>query len=490
MENYNKLDFMLLDVIPSSVLFLDKNLRILSANRNYLEKNRLKRSETVGRCLPEVFPQIILEHLDIIEQIRQAFRSNQPTKGHRMTYRAPGVPLTNYYYRITPYSHHGIVEGVILLMDDITEQVRLNEEFNRIERHLASVVNYASDMVLSLDIHSNVLTWNPSATRIFGYSCHEAIGKNFLDFFDQESALNIQRVLVDQVAGRSSQKIAEWDIITKQGEKIRASWVCSPMFDNQMNTVGIVAIGRDLSEHQKLQMELVRSQKSAALGVMAGGIAHEIRNPLAISSSSAQFLMENNITDEFRKECAEKIYSGIQRASGIIESLLKYARPSMNVDMEPLVLSTLMQDTLLLIRNQAKIQKIKILSEIQDSSVMFRGIRNLIQQVFMNLFLNAIEAMPSGGTLTIFMKKTPITVSIYITDTGVGIAENEIGKIFDPFYTTMSTRMSTGLGLALSYTIVKQHSGIIEVRSEKGNGSTFIVRLPLKGGRLISLENT
>ncbi|MBM9520263.1 PAS domain S-box protein [Desulforhopalus vacuolatus] len=490
MQNYNDLDFMLLDVIPSSVLFLDKNLRILSANRNYLKKNRLKRSDTVGRSLPDVFPQIILEHLDIIEQIRQVFRSNKPTKGHRMTYRAPGVPLTNYYYRISPYSHNGIVDGVIFLMDDITEQVRLNEEFNRVERHLASVVNYASDMVLSLDIQSHILTWNRSATRIIGYSYSEAINKNFLDFFSQESILDIQKVLADQLAGRSSQRIGEWDIITKQGVTIRASWVCSPMFDNQKNVIGIVAIGRDLSEYQKLQMDLVRSQKFAALGVMAGGIAHEIRNPLAISSSSAQFLMESDITEEFRKECAEKIYSGIQRASGIIENLLKYARPSMNVDMEPMVLSILLQDTLLLIRNQAKIQKINIISEIQDSSIRFKGIRNLIQQVFMNLFLNAIEAMPKGGTLTISMKQTPTTVSVYITDTGVGIAEDEIGKIFDPFYTTMSTRMSTGLGLALSYSIVKQHFGVIEVRSEKGNGSTFIVRLPTKDGRSIYQENT
>ena len=488
MKNYDKLDFMLLDIIPSSVLLLDKNLRILSVNRNYLKKNRLVKSKTVGRRLAEVIPQIILKNLDIVEQIGQVFKTNQPTKGHRMTYRAPGVPLTNCYYRITPYCHNGQVEGVILLMDDITEQVRLNDEFNRIERHLASVVNCASDMVISIDIHSNILTWNPSAEKIFDYPHEKAIGKNLQGFFDQEFGPDIHEVFSSLVAGKSHQAVAEWDIVTKQGVKIRASWVCSPMLDNHMRIIGIVAVGRDLSERRKLQLKLVHSQKFAALGVMAGGIAHEIRNPLAISSSAAQFLMRDNITDEFRRECAQKTYDGIQRASGIIENLLKYARPSMNVDLEPLVLSTLLQDTLLLVSNQAKIQKINIIAEINDTSVVFSGIKNLIQQVFMNLFLNAMEAMQKGGTLTLSIKKTSTTVSVYIKDTGVGIAEDEIDKIFDPFYTTMSTKLSTGLGLALTYSIVKQHSGTIDVKSKLGKGSTFVIRMPLRGRRFKALE--
>lgn len=198
--------------------------------------------------------------------------------------------------------------------------------------------------------------------------------------------------------------------------------------------------------------------------------------------------MRDNITDEFRRECAQKTYDGIQRASGIIENLLKYARPSMNVDLEPLVLSTILQDTLLLVSNQAKIQKINIIAEINDTSVVFSGIKNLIQQVFMNLFLNAIEAMQKGGTLTLSIKKTSTTVSVYIKDTGVGIAEDEIDKIFDPFYTTMSTKLSTGLGLALTYSIVKQHSGTIDVKSKLGKGSTFVIRMPLRGRRFKALE--
>jgi PAS domain S-box-containing protein len=489
-RKHERLDFQFLDATLSSVLFIDKQLRVVFANRNYLIKTRQNNSDVTGQSLTEVFPGIILENFSIVSEIREVLRTNLPFKGRYLKYRVPGVPLTSYCYSIVPYADFGIVKGVILVMDDVSEQLRMIAKVNGLERHLASIVRYASDMVISLDLEYNILTWNPAASQIFGYSSEEVIGNNFINLLAESFVFDSHRMNSIFMECEGSPHINQMDMKKKDGELIVVSWVCSPMLNDQGNLIGIVAIGRDLSKYQQMQMDLARSQKLAALGVMAGGIAHEIRNPLGVASSAAQFIMDKNVTDEFRKECAEKIFSGIQRASDIIENLLKYARPVVNDDLQSIVLSTLLHELLLLVSNQAVINKVRILTEIDNSSFEFIGKRDLIQQLFMNLFLNAIEAMPDGGTLHVSMKESPENVSVNVTDTGVGIAEQDIGKIFDPFFTTMSTKNNTGLGLSLAYFIVQHHGGVIEVSSEKFNGTTFRVKFPVEGKITEPRENT
>ena len=160
LQRYRTLYEMLLEAIPSSVLLIDRDLRIVSVNRNFLEKNRRSLAETIDRRLDQVFPAIIFEQMDFPGRIRQVFEHNSRIKGERMTYRAPGIPLRIYYYSILPFSWQGEVELAMLLMEDVTEQVRLSEEVQRVERHLASVVESAQDIVLSTDMQGKILTWN------------------------------------------------------------------------------------------------------------------------------------------------------------------------------------------------------------------------------------------------------------------------------------------------------------------------------------------
>jgi signal transduction histidine kinase len=243
-------------------------------------------------------------------------------------------------------------------------------------------------------------------------------------------------------------------------------------------TTGIVAVGRDLTEYRKLEMQLVQSQKLAALGVMAGGIAHEIRNPLAICYSAAQFLMEDDITDEFRRECVEDIRAGINKTSIIIENLLSFARPTTRTDLIPIDLVPVIEETLQLIINQAKVQGIALHWDTPPSPVLVKGIANLIQQVLINILLNAINAMPDGGTLKLRLEQDARDIRIRVTDTGCGIPESDIDKIFDPFYTTSTAGKGTGLGLSICYSIVKEHGGKIDVQSSLNGGSEFTVCLP------------
>jgi PAS domain S-box-containing protein len=477
-EHYEELYGMLLDAIPSSVLLIDKDMRIVSVNRNFLEKSQRTISNTTGHLLNEVFPPVILDHMDITQHIYQVFEKNQATRGERMTYRAPGVAMRIYYYRILPFSRKGIVENALLLMDDVTEQVRLGEEVRRIERHLASIVESASDIVLSTDIEGRIWTWNAAAQKLSGYPVHEIKDHFLFEYCTSDHQEDVKRAFASMKRGNGSQ-MAEWDLITKHGNSIEVSWVLSPMLDDSSRTVGIVGLGRDLTERRKFEAQLFQSQKLTALGVMAGGIAHEVRNPLAISSSATQFLMDDDITPEFRKECAEKIQTGIKRASIIIENLLRFARPSEKSEVAQVDLLPLLKDTLNLVKNQARIQKIHMVSHLLEEPVLISGNGSLLQQVFMNLLLNAINAMPDGGTLSISAEIMVNEVAVRIADTGFGISKPEIDKIFDPFYTTSPPGKGTGLGLSISYSIVKQHLGNIEVESVEGKGTTFIVRLPI-----------
>jgi len=478
-QRYQQLYDMLLEAIPSSVLLIDRDLRIVSANRNFLEKNRRTLPDTIGHRLDEVFPVIIIDQMDFPGRIRQVFEKNFRVKGERMTYRAPGIPLRIYYYSILPFSWRGVVDLAMLLMDDVTEQVRLSEEVRRVERHLASVVESAQDIVLSTDMEGQILTWNTAAEKLSGFTLYAVRGHNFFDFCcagDDQGEM--ERIFADLQAGKEAQ-MAEWDLKTRDGGRIPVSWIFSPMKDHLGQTAGIVAVGRDLTERRKFEAQLLQTQKLAALGVMAGGIAHEIRNPLAVCSSAAQFIMEGDLEPQLQRECAEKIHAGILRASMIIENLLRFARPSVKLDIKEVNLTTLLEETLSLVTNQARIAKIELQAQLPREPILISGMEGLLQQAFMNLLLNAIKAMPDGGELGVALGQADGEAWVSISDTGQGIAPGDLDNIFDPFYTTAPVGQGTGLGLSICYSIIKQHFGTITVESGADQGSTFTVRLPI-----------
>lgn len=475
-KRYEELYTMLLDSIPSSVLVINRDLRIVSANRNFLEKSKRSLSNTVGQRHEKVFPEIIMDHINIANLIQRVLTKNEPIRGERMSYRAPGVPLRIYYYSIVPITWHGVTEGVMLLMDDVTEQVRLNEEVRRMERRLASIVESVIDIVISTDTDGNILTWNRAAETLTGYTVGEVTGDAFLEYLDKNCRKNLWQIF-SSIKGSKKSHMIECNIETKRGVFIPIAWLISKMDDEINQTVGIVAVGRDLTERRKLETQLLQSQKLAALGVMAGGIAHEIRNPLTICSSAAQFLRDDVVDTDFRKECAEKIYKSINRISTIIENLLKFARPSVKSAMSCINIISLIQETITLVAHQAGIQKIKIKTGFPAEAIEVNGIPSLLQQVVMNLLLNAMNAMPDGGILDISLKIVEDWVAVRISDTGHGIPKKYIDQIFDPFFTTSTIGKGTGLGLSICYSIINQHKGTIDVESIEGKGSIFTIKL-------------
>ena len=477
-EDYRNLYHVLLDAVPSSVLLIDRDLRILLANRNFLEKSRRTEEETRNQRLHEVFPPSILDNLDLTHRIEQVFELNQPTAGERMIYRPPGGVLRTYYCRIVPCSQQEVGDSVLLLMDDVTEQARLSQDIQRMERHLTVVVESASDIILSTDPAGRILSWNNSAESISGYRASEVAQRFFHEFFTSEHQADIKHVFAQLHRGRPSQA-AQWNFINKTGIPVLISWTCSPMIGDSDSIMGVVATGRDLTESRKLERQLLQAQKLAVLGLMAGGIAHEIRNPLAIVFSAAQFLMQDHLEPKFRLECGDKIRNGMQRCSTIIEHLLKFARPSERREFDPVNLTSVLTDTLQLIANQAKIQRVKVTSIQPQAPLFVQGDDSLLQQVFENLFLNALKAMPEGGSLEVAAHQDEQTLFVRVADTGCGFAPADLNSIFDLFLMKSSGHKGTGLGLPLCYSIIKQHAGFIEVESTEGQGTVFTVKLPL-----------
>jgi signal transduction histidine kinase len=235
----------------------------------------------------------------------------------------------------------------------------------------------------------------------------------------------------------------------------------------------------EAEQRKRAEAPMIHSAKMASLGVMAGGIAHEIRNPLAVCSSAAQLISKNPNDRVLREECADKIYSNIHRASQIIENLLKFSRAS-EEDFGAVNLNEALELTLSLITHQIKLHQIDLNVEFAKDLPYIMGNANLLQQVFLDLILNAYNAMPKGGKLTVStLVNSYGEVEIRFADTGCGIPKENLECIFDPFFTTMPVGRGTGLGLSVSYGIVKQHDGSIEVESKVDVGSTFTVKLPL-----------
>lgn len=476
---YEKLYHMLLGNIPFSLLLIDRALRVVSANRNFLVKAQRSEANTIGVRISEVFPDAILEFTQLEAKIRSVFDTGLPLPGAQMTYRAPGIVIRIFYYTVIPIKSGSAVEHAMLVMDDITEKVQLSEKARMAERHLASVVESANDLVISTDAEGRITSWNPAAERISGYRIGEVRGQLLAELCETVRR-NDMAAIIRQLVHGDAVEFRELNLMALSGTPIPVDWSFSPIRDDSGKVSGVVAVGRDLSERRALEKHLYQSEKLAALGVMAGGIAHELRNPLSVSFSAAQFLLEPPDDPVFQQECVRKILDGIERSSIIIENLLRFARPSSSNQTESLNLVALVRETLSMLTPQGKVQKIYLVEDYEKPFVPISGNANLLQQVIMNLVLNAYQAIPDGGDVSVSVRREADKALVRVRDTGNGISPAHLGKIFDPFFTTQPVGQGTGLGLSICHTIMKQHGGAIAVESSvEGQGSTFVVRLPL-----------
>jgi len=240
---------------------------------------------------------------------------------------------------------------------------------------------------------------------------------------------------------------------------------------------------REMAERVRLEAELIQSAKMASLGIMAGGIAHEVRNPLAIVSAAAQLLLEQPDDDRLRAEGLQRIHTGVQRATSIVENLLKFACP-MPGQMQAADINDLVRETLAMVEHEITQRRITLQTRLAEDVRPVRANPSALEQVFTNLILNACQAIERDGTITVSTAMQGSDVTISVSDTGPGIRPEDLHRIFDPFFTTRPPGEGTGLGLAISCRIVEQHRGTIDAFNNEQGGAMFVVRLPgVDGGR-------
>jgi signal transduction histidine kinase len=251
----------------------------------------------------------------------------------------------------------------------------------------------------------------------------------------------------------------------------------TPLRDSDGAIAGTILIVEDISARVQLEEQLQISEKMASIGLLAAGVAHEVNTPLTGISSFVQMLMQGAAPDDPKTRVLEKIERQTFRAAKIVNGLLNLARPA-QVDSGPVDVNAVINDVLSLLEHQFRTGRIQVRKELAPAPPFVLGIEYKLQQVFLNLFLNARDAMPKGGWLTVVTRADGDTTTIEVGDTGSGIPADQLSRIYDPFFTTKEIGKGTGLGLSITYGIIQEHNGNITCDSIVGQGTRFRLTLP------------
>jgi hypothetical protein len=334
--------------------------------------------------------------------------------------------------------------------------------------------------ILVLDLESRVARWNRAMESLTGRRRGDALGRPLDEIFPESflEALRGSLVLGDR---EEIAHIYKLHLPTEGGGSLMVNVSLAPFQVGSGERCGTILILEDVTARVRLEEQLQHSEKMASIGILAAGVAHEVNTPLAGISSYTQMLRGQVEPGDARAQLLEKIEKQTFRAAKIINGLLNFSR-SGSLETESLDINKVLLDVLSLVEHQLEGAKIRVRKELSAGLPPVRGNENRLQQVFFNLVLNARDAMPSGGWLSLTTSADDDTVVVEVSDTGHGIKREDIRRIYDPFFTTKGIGRGTGLGLSVSYGILQEHGGAIFVESTPGKGTTFQVALPADRG--------
>jgi two-component system NtrC family sensor kinase len=357
-------------------------------------------------------------------------------------------------------------------------------ELQRLQEFNENIVESLDDGLVVEDLNGRVLRWNRALEQIYGLSATEAIGHRLEEVFDGPFVEALRAAQRESPAGASLYRVPLAGRGSEASERLRVNIATAPLRAPSgqfgVSTVGNIIIIEDVTERVHLEEQLQISDKMASVGLLAAGVAHEVNTPLTGISSFTQMLLSNADPDDPRTRMLEKIEQQTFRAAKIVNGLLNLSRSTgSNVEEAvPVDLNSVVGDVLSLLEPQLVAGKVKVRRELCKSPALVTGIEHKLQQVFLNLFLNARDAMPRGGWLSVSTRIEDGHVLAEIGDTGSGIPSEHLSRIYDPFFTTKHIGKGTGLGLSITYGIVREHDGTLTCQSSVGQGTKFTVSLP------------
>ncbi len=472
---------------PDAIFVKDLQGRYVMANSaaaRYLDR---KVDEVIGRNDAELFgPEIGRE---IMARDRIVLQSGK-TGTFEQIFNIAGVPRTFLTTKGPFRDASGRDIGVLGVSRDFTDRKEAEEAVRRSQQKLAIHFEHTPLAVVEWDLQFRVTAWNPSAERIFGYSRQEALGQYSSFIVAPDYRRQVDEIWQQLLTRKGGVRSAN-DNVTKDGRIISCEWYNTPLVDESGRVLGVASLAQDVTERVALEERLRQSQKMEAVGRLAGGVAHDFNNLLTVILGYSQIVAEGVPAGSRMAESTAQIKAAADRASGITRQLLAFSRKQV---LSPRVinLNDIMLNLDSLLRRLIG-EDIEVLTVPENDLGSAKADPGQIEQVIMNLALNARDAMPRGGKLTLETCNAQLDeayarahqpvipgryVMLAVSDTGHGMSAETRARIFEPFYTTKEVGKGTGLGLSMVYGIVKQSGGYIWVYSEPEQGTTFKIYLP------------
>lgn len=372
-------------------------------------------------------------------------------------------------------------------------------QYERLKEYSENIVESINVGILAADLDDRVESWNSRIEELTGIPRDEAIGRRLEELFPadlveqltamrgEEGIRHIYKFalrqpppanVIELPVGGNGHASGNTQPEPAGGRETIVNIAVAPLVSKDLAQIGRLIIFDDITERDELERRLVQADKLSSIGLLAAGVAHEVNTPLAVISTYAQMLARQVSGDDQKSRLLDKIARQTFRASEIVNSLLSFSRTSPTA-FDEVDLNRIIQESLVLIEHQMEKAGVRVQLDLEERIPPVKGNSGKLQQVFLNLFLNARDAMGVGGTLTVRSRNQGGAVAVDVIDTGHGITPENLRRIFDPFFTTKAGRKGTGLGLSVTYGIVREHNGNIEVESQPGEGTRFHLEFPL-----------
>ncbi len=400
--------------------------------------------------------------------------------------RKDGTPLPILHTGRVRYDQQGRVLGYEGINVDQSQRKQMERELREAHDFLDNIIRSSPDAIMATDMKGNIILWNRGAEETLGYKADEVIGKmNISKIYPEGMAKKLMKMMRSPEYGDVG-KLRSFPMfyVRRDEEIIEGNLSAAIIYDAQGKEIASVGLLVDLKERLDMerqlrdtQEQLLQSEKLAAMGKLTSQIAHELNNPLYGIMNTLELLKTEVSPESKRRKILDMALSETVRLTDLLRKMLSFSKPD-EEDKQVADVNTIIDEILLLVRKQLQENSIRISSSFSEDLEKVYASKNQLRQVFLNMFSNARDAMPDGGTLSIKTLAKDGRIHIEISDTGTGIREENLSRIFDTFFTTKDTVKDVGLGLSVCYGFIKEHGGDIRVSSTCGAGTTFTIILP------------
>ncbi len=479
-EDYKRL----FENVGCGVYISSKEGKFLNANKALLDMLDYENKE-------EFLKIDITKDLYLRPEDRRKFQKIIERRGRVIDYevdfkRKDGSPISVLHTGHVRYDLDGNVLGYEGINVDQSQRKQMEKQLKEAHDFLNLIIHSSPNAIMATDMKGNIIIWNRAAEETLGYRAEEVIGKmNIRKIYPKGMAKEVMKMMRSRKYGGVS-KLRSYPMVyvRRDEEIVEGNLSAAIIYDAQGKEIASVGIFIDLKERldterklRETQEKLLQSEKLAAMGRLTSQIAHELNSPLYGIMNTLELLKTEIPTQSKRRKVLDMALSETVRLTDLLRKMLSFSKPD-EEEKQPTDVNTILDEILLLVRKQLQENTIRISPSFVDGLGKVYASKNQLRQVFLNMISNARHAMPDGGTLTVKTMAKEDNIHIEIIDTGTGIREENINKIFDAFFTTKDSVKDVGLGLSVCYGFIKEHGGDVRVSSKWGSGSTFTIVLP------------